>query len=133
MIEQQVANPNAVRYILAMLLGMVLSLGTVTVQAQGCVPQEDDNPLCNPNAEVSDTDSDAGRKEAIDANTMAITDGDAANKTAIDANTMAITDGDAANKTAIDANTMAITDGDAANKTAIDANTMAITDGDAAK
>ena len=105
MIEQQVTNPNAVRYILAMLLGMVLSLGTVTVQAQGCVSQDDDDPLCNPNAEVRDLGDD------IDANTMAITDGDAANKTAIDANTMAITDGDAANKTAIDANTMAITDG----------------------
>ena len=55
MIEQQVTNPNAVRYILAMLLGMVLSLGTVTVQAQGCVSQDDNDPLCNPNAVVRDT------------------------------------------------------------------------------
>ena len=128
MIEQQATNPNAVRYILAMLLGMVLSLGTVTVQAQGCVPQEDDNPLCNPDAEVQDTDSDSGRKAAIDANTMAIE----SNDTDIDANTMAITDGDAANKVAIDANAMAITDGDAANKVAIDANAQAIKDSDPA-
>ena len=97
MIEQQVTNPNAVRYILAMLLGMVLSLGTVTVQAQGCVPHDDDNPLCNPNAVVRDL------ADEIADNTAKIAD----NTAKIAENTKAIEGNDADTNGSCDANTIA--------------------------